>query len=68
MIELDIRDLHLAAYMRYHGAKLVNMVDGKFVFDSVKPLTQWRIEHSASDCFKIDRELMSLKRMINDKE
>lgn len=66
LIRLDVRDLHLAAYMRHHGAQLVDF-DGEFVFDSKKPITQWRIEHTSSDCFKIDRELLSLKRMVKDK-
>ena len=65
-IKIDSRDLHLAAYMRYNGAELVSFERGVFTFLSNKKISDWRIEHTSSDCFKIDRELMSLKRMTHD--
>jgi len=67
MIKLDTRELHLAAYMRYNGAKLISF-DGKyFIFESDINISDWRISHTDSDCYKIDRELLSLKRMVHDK-
>lgn len=62
--ELDIRNLHLAAYIKYYGANLVRIENNKMIFESSKSLQEWQLEHSKSDSLKIDRELLTLKRLV----
>jgi hypothetical protein len=67
-IELTRKDLHLAAYMKTHGARLerVDRRGGEvvFVFASADTETEWRVRHSNSEALQVDRELLTLKRFL----
>lgn len=62
-ITVGRREMHLAAYMKHHGATLVGANQDGFQFDTDRPLNQWRIAHSNSCCLAVDRELLTLKRL-----
>jgi hypothetical protein len=58
------RDIHLAAYMKAHGAKLTEYKDGKFYFMSEIAESDWRVKHAGSDALRVDQELLVLRRFI----
>jgi len=66
MIEIRIprSELHLAAYLKSHGADFMNFSDGCFIFESDLPETEWRVAHSNSCCLKTDVELFTLKKFL----
>lgn len=58
------RELHLAAYMKANGAKLICFDHSQgFSFQTGRSVTDWRVEHSNSCCARIDNEMLALKRM-----
>jgi len=58
------RDIHLASYMKAHGAELTEYREGKFYFDSALPETEWRVKHAGSDALRVDQELLVLRRFV----
>jgi hypothetical protein len=66
-MRIKVRSLHLAAYIKTHGGLLVDVEDDQFVFDSEKSTKEWRIEHSASCCRRVDKELIDLRNLLKSK-
>jgi len=64
MIEISRKELHLAAYMKAHGAEFIDFSNDCFVFNSDRPETEWRVAHINSCCLKTDTELFALKRFF----
>lgn len=62
--ELRIKDLHLAAYMKYNGAEFTDFDKGCFVFASEKNENEWRVLHSKSCCRGVDVELINLRKFL----
>jgi len=62
--ELKIRDLHLAAFMRYNGADFLDFKNGNFLFSSEKSENEWRVLHSKSCCRGVDGELINLRKFL----
>ena len=64
---IDTRNLGLAAYLKMREIKLLGIKEGNvFVFEcSDKTLRDWEIEYVNSCCFKHDRELMSLRKLMS---
>lgn len=62
--ELHIRDLHLAAYMKYNGANFLEYKTGYFVFSSEKSESEWRVAHSNSCCRGVDAELINFRKFL----
>jgi hypothetical protein len=58
------RDIHLAAYMKAHGAILQTYREEKFYFSSEVPETDWRVKHAGSDALRVDQELLVLRRFL----
>jgi hypothetical protein len=58
------RDIHLAAYMKAHGAILTGYTDGKFNFTSDVSENDWRVKHASSDALRVDQELLVLRRFV----
>jgi len=58
------RDIHLAAYMKAHGAVLQTYRDEKFYFSSEVCETEWRVKHAGSDALRVDQELLVLRRFL----
>lgn len=64
---MEIRDLGLAAYLKMNGVRLLNVREGNvFVFEGgSKSAKEWELEYVNSCCFKHDRELMSLRKLMS---
>jgi hypothetical protein len=63
-ISVPKRDIHLAAFMKAHGAVLSAFKDNKFFLESDIPEMEWRVRHAASDALKVDQELLTLRRFV----
>jgi hypothetical protein len=63
-ISISKKEMHLAAYMKAHGAKLLDYKDGKFYFHTTISETDWRVEHAGSDALRVDQELLVLRRFV----
>jgi len=61
---MEIRELHLAAFMKVNGAEFVSYEKRKFVFKTDKPESEWRVQHSNSCCRRVDVELIELRKFI----
>lgn len=61
IIHIPKRELHLAAYLKAIGIKLIDYKSGAFVFETDRPEVELRILHSNSEALKVDRELFTLK-------
>jgi hypothetical protein len=64
MGQVKVRNLHLAAYMKAHGARLLNVENSIFVFETNVPISEWRVSHRNSCCRTVDRELIGLRKLI----
>lgn len=60
---IKVRALHLAAYIKANGAKLLGVESGQYIFESDRSVTEWRILHSDSCCRRVDRELLDLRKI-----
>lgn len=60
-------ELNLAGYMKANGAELQGFDSRGFHFKSCTNETQWRVDHSNSCCFRVDNEMLALKRMSRNK-
>lgn len=63
-MRVEIKDLHLAAYMKANGAELVECSRGKFVFETTLAENEWRVTHSNSCCRRVDMELINLRQFL----
>ena len=61
---MEIRELHLAAFMKVNGAEFVRFENRKFVFKTDKAESEWRVQHSNSCCRRVDLELIELRKFI----
>lgn len=61
---IQIKELHLAAYMKYNGATFLGFRSGQFLFISNKSEFEWRVQHSNSCCRGVDNELITLRKFL----
>lgn len=61
IIHISKRELHLAAFIKHHGATLIDYRSGQFIFESSMTEVELRVLHSNSEALKVDRELFTLK-------
>lgn len=59
-----VRELHLAAFMKYNGAVFLGFKSGKFLFTSDRNESEWRVRHSNSCCRGVDNELITLRQFL----
>jgi hypothetical protein len=64
IIHISARELHLAAFIKAKGGRLIKFDNHEFVFESELSETEWRITHSNSEALLVDRELLTLKQFI----
>jgi hypothetical protein len=67
VIEVGIKNIHLAAYIKTFGGKLIDIQNNKFIFESEKSIQDWQLQHSNSESLMVDRELLTLKRIVYNK-
>lgn len=63
-MELSIKDLHLAAYMKMNGAEFIRFDNRRFIFKSTVSECDWRVQHSNSCCRRVDLELIELRKFL----
>ena len=72
MYKFSTRDLGLAAYLgmywpRSEGwAKIIGREDNTWFFESDRTLADWGVEYLNSESSCHDKQLMSMRNMIND--
>lgn len=65
ILQFSRRELHLAAFVKASGAKLIEYTAGVFIFESDRSEVEFRILHSNSEALQVDRELFTLKSFFN---
>lgn len=53
-MRVSVNRLGLAAYIKMHGADIIEVVGKTFVFESEKPIAEWQILYNNSCCMKHD--------------
>jgi hypothetical protein len=60
------RDLHFAAYIKVHGAKLIGYESPYFIFESDEREEEMRIKHVNSTELAVDQTLLKLKGLLKN--
>ncbi len=63
-IRIHKRELHLMAYIGYHGGEMVDIKGEYATFHSDKSESEWRVGHAASESLGIDQKLLVYRRMF----
>jgi hypothetical protein len=63
-MRVAVNQLGLAAYIKLNGAELIEVVGKTFVFETTKPLTEWRVQYSNSCCMKHDALVCELRPFL----
>lgn len=62
MALIKVKPLGLAAYVKMHGAQLLEVTSDKFfVFDTDKTLDQWKTEYTNSCCARHDAYVCEMR-------
>lgn len=61
---IEVKELHLAAYMKVNGGEFVKFENRRFVFKTDKSESEWRVLHSNSCCRRVDLELIELRKFL----
>lgn len=64
MLTIEVGHLGLAAYIKMHGQKLLRVDERKFVFESPRPLSEWRVDYNNSCCMKHDTLVCELRHHL----
>jgi len=64
-MQVKVKQLHLAAYMKANGANFIELSNGYFLFESDIPISKWRVSHSSSCCKNVDHELIKLRNLLH---
>lgn len=63
-MQVKVRRLGLAAYVKIKGGKFLGHYDGMFHFESDKDEEQWEIEYVNTEAYAHDLELMNLRNLM----
>ena len=63
-MRLEIRKLGLAAFIKMNNEELVQVNNGKFVFESECSEVEWEVRYLNSCCHRHDTELINLRKLI----
>ena len=64
-MRIAVNQLGLAAYIKMHGAELVEVTGKTFTFESDKSASSWRIAYNNSCCMKHDGWVCELRHHLN---
>lgn len=64
-IEIKVKGLGLAAYIKMKGATLLRMEDRYFIFESHTSLEAWRVQYSNSCCHTHDALVCEMRNFLN---
>jgi len=63
-MRVETRKLGLAAFIKMHNEKLLEVNSGKFIFESEKSESEWEVEYLNSCCHRHDTELIHLRKLL----
>jgi hypothetical protein len=63
-MDVEIKQLGLAAYVKINGGKIKGYRNGKFIMDTDKSEQEWEIQYMNSESFKHDSEVMYLRKLM----
>lgn len=66
-MRIAVRHLGLAAYVKIHGGVLTDVQGKDFIFESEKPLLEWRIAYNNSCCMKHDAAVCDLRVFLTER-
>ena len=64
MGQVSVTHLGLAAYMRMQGAKIIRVEGKTFLFESDRPIGEWRVEYNNSCCMRHDTFVCELRHNL----
>lgn len=64
-MEIKIKEMGLAGYLRIKNIKFLGYINDMFCFESDITADEWNIEYMNTKCFTHDREIMSLRNLVN---
>lgn len=64
MATIEVSHLGLAAYIKMHDAKLINVENRVFIFESDRTLNDWRVEYNNSCCMRHDTLVCEMRHFI----
>lgn len=63
-MEVRVKQLGLAAYIKMNGAKLLGVENREFIFDTNKSVDDWRTMYTNSCCMKHDALVCELRQFL----
>lgn len=66
-MQVKVRELGLAGYLKSKKCKLIGYIDDHFVFETEKTKEVWEIEYLNSCCFTHDNCIMTLRKLMKRK-
>lgn len=67
-MRIAVNQLGLAAYIKMHGAELLEVQGKTFTFDSDKSVSDWRIAYNNSCCMKHDTLVCELRHHLKSQD
>lgn len=67
-MQVTVRELGLAAYLRVSGCRFLGYVDDHFVFESERDRENWEVEYLNSLCYRHDSEIMTLRKLMKRRD
>lgn len=65
-MEIRVKQLGLAAYVKMGGAVLVGVESREFVFNSTLTEEEWRIKYNNSCCMKHDSTVCEMRHFLKE--
>lgn len=63
-MRISVSQLGLAAYIKMKGEKLVEVAGRNFVFETERPVSEWRVEYANSESSRHDAVLCELREHL----
>jgi len=65
-MRVAVNQLGLAAFIKMHGATLIEVEGKTFIFDTDKSVSDWRVEYNNSCCMKHDALVCELRHFLKN--
>lgn len=63
-MRIAVNQLGLAAFIKMKGAMLESVEGKTFIFESDRPVTEWRVEYNNSCCMKHDTMVCEMRHHL----
>lgn len=67
-MQVTVRELGLAAYLRVCDCQYLGYIDSNFIFESEKDRDSWEVEYLNSLCYRHDSEIMTLRKLMKRRD